>query len=169
MVGTCPQRRSSRRTSPQSASGLLHYPPLVNPRPIVALLIGTVVVDVTYWLLWLTDRSLLASDPSLAYTEFENAFPLADAWLGVCALLALIALRQSSPQALLWLIAAGSAAAYLLGMDVLYDLQHSIWWSSGAEGWIELGVNVATGVVAAVLLTWSWAHRAELQATVKAS
>ena len=151
-----------------SGSGLLHYPPLVDPRPIVALLIATVVVDVTYWTLWFTDRGLLASDPSQAYTDFENAFPLADAWLGLSAVLAAVALRRRSPQALLWLIATGSAAAYLLGMDVLYDLQHSIWWTSGSEGWIELGVNVATAVVSATLLHWGWNHRVALQATVGA-
>lgn len=149
-----------------ACSGLLHYPPLVNSRPILALLVATVVVDVTYWTVWFTDRSLLASDPSRAYTDFENAFPLADGWLALSAVLAVLSLFRRSSQALLWLIATGSAAAYLLGMDVLYDLQHSIWWSSGAEGWIELGVNVATAVVAGVLLTWGWAHRAELQATV---
>lgn len=145
-----------------SRRGLLHYSPLVDPRPIVALLIATVVVDVTYWTLWFTDRALLASDPSQAYTDFENAFPLADAWLGLCAVLAIITLVRRNGAALLWLIATGSAAAYLLGMDVLYDLQHSIWWTSGSEGWIELGVNIATAFLAAALLRWSWAHRETL-------
>ncbi len=140
----------------------------MKTRPILALLIATVVVDVTYWTLWFSDRSLLASDASTTYTDFENAFPLADAWLGLCALLALFSLVRRQPAALLWLIATGSAATYLLGMDVLYDLQHSIWWTSGAEGWIELGVNVATAVLAGSLLSWSWRHRQELQATVGA-
>jgi hypothetical protein len=135
----------------------------VRTRLIMALLIGTIVVDVAYWSIWFTHRSWLASDPSQAYTDFENAFPLADAWLGLCALLSIITLVRRKAAALLWLIATGSAAAYLLGMDVLYDLEHGVWWGSGAEGWIELGVNLATAVVAGVLLSWSWRHREQLQ------
>ncbi|MCU1588425.1 MAG: hypothetical protein JWN31_1918 [Frankiales bacterium] len=144
-------------------SGLLHYPPPVHRRWILALLAGSVVVDITYWTIWFAHRSWLASDASRSYTDFENAFPLADAWLGLSAVLALICLVRRSPQALLWLLATGSAAAYLLGMDVLYDLEHRVWWTSGAEGWIELGVNVATAVVAATFLTWSWRNREALQ------
>jgi hypothetical protein len=144
-------------------AGLLHYPPAVNTRPILALLVGTVVVDVTYWTIWFAHRSWLASDATTSYTDFENAFPLADGWLALCAVLAFISLLRRSPQALLWLIACGSAAGYLLGMDVLYDVQHSVWWTSGAEGWIELGVNTTTAVLAGTLLSWSWRHRDALQ------
>jgi hypothetical protein len=147
----------------RAVAGLLHYPPPVNARPVLVLLAGSVVVDITYWTIWFAHRSWLASDATASYTDFENAFPLADGWLGLCALLAFVALRRRSPQALLWLLATGSAAGYLLGMDVLYDLEHSVWWTSGAEGWIELGVNLATAVVAVTLLSWSWRHRDELQ------
>lgn len=143
--------------------GLLHYPPRVRRRWVLVLLVGTVVVDIGYWTVWFAHRSWLASDATVAYISFENAFPLADAWLGLCAVLALAALLRRSAQALLWLLACGSAAGYLLGMDVLYDLEHQVWWTSGAAGWIELGVNVATAVVAATLLTWAWRHREELQ------
>ncbi len=148
---------------PRTCFGLLHYPPTVSRRPILALLGSTVVVDVTYWTIWFTHRSWLASGSEPSYTDFENAFPLADGWLALCAVLAGASLLRRSPQALLWLIACGSAAAYLLGMDVLYDLEHGVWWTSGAEGWIELGVNAATALLAVTLLTWSWRHRDELQ------
>jgi hypothetical protein len=47
-------------------------------------------------------------------------------------------------------------------MDVLYDLEHGIWWNSGAGGWIELAINVLTVALAAILLGWTWRSRRDL-------
>ena len=46
------------------------------------MLVVAIVLDVAYWSIWFTDRDGLASEHRAAYYEFENAFPLADAWLG---------------------------------------------------------------------------------------
>jgi hypothetical protein len=132
-------------------------------RRVVGVLVAVVVLDVAYWVAWYADRSLVASNTRPAYYEFENAFPLADACLALCCLGALGALRARSSLALLWLLMAGGAAIYLFGMDVLYDLEHGIWWSSGG-GVIEIGTNLLTGGVALALLRWTWSHRAELLA-----
>src|SRR4051795_12046402 len=88
-------------------------------------------VLVAYWSLWYLDRDLVASEKTQAYYDFENAFPLADAWLGLCVLLAVRAVRRGSPTALLWLLTGGGAGVYLLCMDVLYDVEHGI-YTSGA-------------------------------------
>jgi hypothetical protein len=125
------------------------------------MLLGAVVVDLAYWSLWVLARNAVASQTRAGYVEFENAFPLADTWLGLCCLAAWWTLRGRRPIALLWTLAAGSAAAYLAGMDVLYDLQHGI-WTSGAGGLGELVINLASILLAAVCLSWSWAHRDEL-------
>jgi len=130
-------------------------------RQVMVVLAVVIVLDVAYWVAWYADRSLVASNTRSAYYEFENAFPLADGWLALCCLGALLALRARSGFAVLWLLMAGGAAIYLFGMDVLYDLEHGIWWSSGG-GVVELVINVLTGGVAAVLLRWTWANRAEL-------
>ena len=132
-------------------------------RRVTAILVVVIVLDVAYWVAWYADRSLVASNTRPAYYEFENAFPLADGWLAVCCLGALLALRARSALALLWLLMAGGAAFYLFGMDVLYDLEHGIWWSSGG-GVIELVINILTGGVALALLRWTWTNRAELLA-----
>jgi len=68
-----------------------------------------IAVLVTYWSAWLWDRGLVASDHSAAYVSFEQAFPLADAWLLAAMLLALLALRARRPSALLWLVVTGGA------------------------------------------------------------
>jgi hypothetical protein len=135
----------------------------VTRRRVTSILAIVIVLDVAYWVAWYADRSLVASNTRPAYYEFENAFPLADGWLAVCCLGALLALRARSATALLWLLMAAGAAVYLFGMDVLYDLEHGIWWSSGGGG-VELAINLLTGGVALVLLRWTWINRAEILA-----
>jgi hypothetical protein len=133
----------------------------VTRRRVTWVLAAVVVLDVAYWVAWFADRSLVASNTRPAYYEFENAFPVADAWLALCCLGAIVGLRRRSPTAMLWLLMAAGAGFYLFGMDVLYDLEHGIWWSSGG-GAVELVINLLTAGVAAVLLRWTWVNRAEL-------
>lgn len=120
-----------------------------------------VAVLIAYWTLWFTAREVVASDHTRAYVDFENAFPLADAWLGVCVLLAVRAARARRPSALLWLLAGGGAGVYLACMDVLYDLQHGI-YTSGAGGVIELAINALTVGLSVWFLRWAWARREAL-------
>lgn len=133
-------------------------------RRVINVLAAVVVIDVVYWVAWYADRSLVASNTRPPYYEFENAFPLADAWLALCCLGGIVGLRRRSSTALLWLLMAAGAGFYLFGMDVLYDLEHGIWWSSGG-GVVELAINVLTAAVAGVLLRWTWLNRAELLAS----
>jgi hypothetical protein len=127
-------------------------------RLIEAMLAAAVAIDVAYWSIWFTRRDWLASEHTQAYYDFENAFPLADAWLGLACVLALVALRRGRPTALLWLICAGAAALYLGCMDLLYDLQHGI-FSQGSGGAIEAVIVVLTWTFAVVVLRWSWIRR----------
>lgn len=132
-------------------------------RGIRIMLVVAIVIDVAYWTTWFIDRTVLASDTTDAYYAFENAFPLADAWLGLTCVLALVALRRHSPTALMWLIAAGSAGMYLFGMDVLYDLENDI-YGMGAGGIIELAINLITLAFSAIALRWAWSRRDALLA-----
>ena len=122
-------------------------------------------VLVVYWTLWYTARDSVASavqsDQTHAYYDFENAFPLADAWLGVCVLLAVRGIRKGSPSALFWLLTGGGAGVYLFCMDVLYDLEHGI-YATGAGGVIELGINLLTLGFSVWFLRWAWNRREAL-------
>ena len=132
----------------------------LNRRRAVAFgLLGASALLLAYWMAWYGGgRSWLASSTRPAYVEFEDAFPLADAWLGMCAVLAAEALLRGRRTALLWLLAGGGAGVYLAGMDVLYDLEHGIWFSSGG-GLIELGINVITLWASVATLRWGWRRR----------
>ncbi|MDT7573618.1 MAG: hypothetical protein QOE05_3792 [Actinomycetota bacterium] len=134
-------------------------PDLRRKKAVAWALVGAVVIMLAYWLTWyFGDRSLLASSTRPAYIEFENAFPLADAWLSGCALLAAEALWRGRRTALLWLLTGGGAGIYLAAMDVLYDLEHDI-WTSGGGGAIELAINVITVVASVATLRWGWRRR----------
>jgi hypothetical protein len=127
-----------------------------------ALLAGAVLL-VVHWAVWLLDRSLLASDTRPAYYEFEAAFALADAWLAFCLVAGARSLTGRRPTALLWLLAAAGAGGFLLAMDVLYNLQHGVWFAS-QRGLVELLRNLATGAGTVGLFAWAWPRRAELLA-----
>jgi hypothetical protein len=130
-------------------------------RRVAVVLLVVVVVTVAYWVLWFADRALLASENRAGYYEFENAFPLADGFLVVAMLGSAWSLWRRRASALGWLLVAGGMGLYLFGMDVLYDLEHGIWWKGGG-GAVELVINAATLVISVGILRWTWRRRASL-------
>ena len=138
-------------------------------RRVLIVLVISLAVMLAYWALWFTARDVVASNDRPAYVEFENAFPAADAWLTICLIGAAITLPARRPSALFWFLAGGGAALYLFGMDALYDLEHGIWWRSGAGGVIELLINLLTLTAGLGLLRWAWRRRNALLAVRPAS
>jgi hypothetical protein len=126
------------------------------------LLAGAALL-VLYWAAWLLDRTLLAADTRPAYYEFEGAFFLGDAWLATCLVAGARALTARRSTALLWLLAAGGAGGFLLAVELLYNLQHGVWFAS-QRGVAELVRNLATGAGTVGLFSWTWPRRAELLA-----
>lgn len=113
---------------------------------------------VAFWVLWWSDRRLLASRTTSAYYSFEDGFALADGWLLIAVIAAAVQLRRRRASALLWLIAAGSAGLYLLGMDVLYDLANRI-YAGSTGGVIELLIDIVVAGAGTGALWWSWRYR----------
>jgi hypothetical protein len=130
-------------------------------RSMAVVLLVAVAVMAAYWVAWFTHRSLVASETSVPYLQFEEAFPLADGWLALCMMAAAFCLLTFRRAALFWLLAGGGAGLYLFGMDVLYDLEHGV-WGKGANGATELVINVLTVALSLFVLRWSWVHHAEL-------
>jgi hypothetical protein len=130
-------------------------------RTVEAMLVVAIVLDVAYWSIWFTQRDWIASEHRTAYYEFEEAFPLADLWLGIACVLALVTLRRRQQSALFWLLCAGSAGLFLFSMDLLYDLENGI-FTKGAGGAFEGVIVLLTLVFSVTVLTWSWRHRGEL-------
>jgi len=119
-----------------------------------------------YWVVWFgIDRSWLATADTPAYYAFENAFPVADAWMAATGALGAIALQRRKASALLWMLLAGSASVYLAGMDVLFDLENGIYRPSASTGGVanvavELFINVGCFAGGMALIAFAWRHRA---------
>jgi hypothetical protein len=116
---------------------------------------------VAYWAAWWCDRSLVASRTTSSYYRFEDGFQLADAWLLITVVAASVQLWRRQPSALLWMLAAGGAGLYLLGMDAFYDLGHGI-YASGTGGVIELVIDILVSAASLGVLWWSWHNRLRL-------
>ncbi len=129
--------------------------PARSRRTMAGLLLAAALLIAAYWLGWLVHRSLVASEAGAAYTQFEDAFPLADAWLALCLVAGAFCLWTARRAAVFWLLAGGGAGIYLFCMDVLYDLQHGV-WGKGANGVMELLINVVTLVLSLSVLRWTW-------------
>jgi len=127
---------------------------------LAALVIGSAMM-VAYWALWFGARDVVASDSTASYYDFENAFPLADAWVLVCLVGGIVTILRRRSWALFWLLAGGGAGLYLACMDTLYDVEHGI-WGKGAGGAIELVIVIVTVVFSVSLLRWSWRRRRTL-------
>jgi hypothetical protein len=130
-------------------------------RTVKAMLVVAIVLDLAYWSIWFTQRDWIASEHRQAYYDFENAFPLADLWLGVACVLALVTLHRRQESSLFWLLCAGSAGLYLFAMDFLYDVENGT-FAKGAGGAFEAVIVALTLVFSVTVLTWSWRHRGEL-------
>jgi len=133
----------------------------VPRRRIVALCYFVSALIVLYWVAWFAHRSLVAASAGPVYTNFEQAFPLADALIVVWLLLGARALRRRSSLAVPCLLLGAGAGFYLGAMDVLFDLEHGI-WAKGANGLVELAINVATFALSTYFANWVWTHRREL-------
>ncbi|HTU39961.1 MAG TPA: hypothetical protein VMF35_18335 [Acidimicrobiales bacterium] len=133
-------------------------------RAMATVLLVAALVIAAYWLAWLVHRSLVATETTAGYTQFEDAFPLADGWLAVCLVAASYCLVTSRRAALFWLLAGGGAGVYLFAMDVLYDLQHGI-WGKGTNGVIELVINLVTIGLSVFVLHWAWTRKEALLAS----
>jgi hypothetical protein len=127
--------------------------------PAVTILLWlSAAVTAAYWIVFFTGGEVQASE-SECYLVFERAFPLADLWLAATCVAAAEALRRGRESAVLWGIAAGSAAVYLGCMDVLYNLENGMYarWSPPMAG--ELAINLYCLSFGPFLLAYFWRNR----------
>lgn len=133
----------------------------LRPRRVAWLCEGAAAVIVAYWVAWFAHRSLVAANTTPTYVAFEQAFPLADGLIVVALVAGARALRRGSALAVLFLLLGAGAGLYLGAMDVLYDLEHGV-WAQGANGLMELAINVVTVGAATGFARWVWRARRRL-------
>ena len=128
---------------------------IAGRRIIGGMLLFAAVLTVAYWVIWFSNRDILASAHTVQYFTFENAFPAADGWVVVSALLAAVGLMRARRWGIYWTIVAAGSGIYLGCMDVLFDLENGIYRLGGAAI-IEIIINVLTFALGIVGLVWAW-------------
>jgi hypothetical protein len=147
---------------PSSTPGASGDIPPGGRRFMIGLLWFGSIATLAYWVIWFgVDRRWLATADTSGYYTFENAFPIADGWLAITGALGAVALQRRRATALLWMLLAGSAALYLAGMDVLFDLENGIYRAQNglANVGVELFINGGCLAGGAAIIAFAWRHR----------
>jgi len=139
----------------------------MNERPsglyiVVGLLFFATAATILYWVAFFFIPGSVQASEDPCYLTFELAFPLADAWMALAALLGGIGLLKKRPWGFLFGLLAGSAAIFLGLMDLLYDLEHGMFLQFS-------GAMVVEALIVALLLSlgpwviaYLWRNRASL-------
>jgi hypothetical protein len=110
--------------------------------------LGVALLVVTYWTVWYAGgRDLLASANTPEYFAFENAFPAADGWLALCALISGALLLRGSPNAIYWLFLTASCGLYLGLMDVLFDVENGVYLVPNGGDPVAVGIEIAINIL----------------------
>ncbi len=138
-------------------------------RPIeanVVIVIGLVVAlgILLYWLTWFTAPEFVQSrspdSPGyLIYVNFEQAFPLADGWLAVAALIGTVGLWKMRDWGYVFALIASGEAIFLGLMDLLYDLEHAMFVPLTPEAAIELVIVISMLGLGALVIALLWRIR----------
>lgn len=95
-----------------------------------------------YWLTYFSSGATQVRTDEV-YLAFENAFPLADGWMGACYLLSAFFLWRADARAVLWGLCAGSAMIFLGCMDLLFNVQQAHFSAPiSAQMWAEIVIVV---------------------------
>ena len=131
---------------------------------VIGLEILVIAGVVLYWTTWflapefIQSRSVDAPDYQI-YVNFEQAFPLADSWLAVAALIGVVGLWRMRDWGFLFSLLTGSSAIFLGLMDLLYDLQHGMFIPFALEAGIELIIVLLLLLLAPLQIYLLWRHR----------
>ena len=131
---------------------------------VAGILLFAAVMVAVYWILFFSGTPALSG--VACYVTFETAFPAADTWLAVTALVGAIGLFARKSWGVLFALLAGSASIFLGLMDVLYDSLNGIYGrlfsAAGTDVAVEIAINVLTLVLGPIIIWYVWTRRRSL-------
>ncbi|HEY1707731.1 MAG TPA: hypothetical protein VGG10_05665 [Rhizomicrobium sp.] len=130
-------------------------------RVLGALLILGALITAAYWVNYYLAGDVRTLDTDW-YIAFEGAFPVADAWMGTCMLLAGIGLWRGTRSGALFGLMAGSALMYLAAMDITFDVEHGLYGLLPHSGPMvtEALINATSLALGIVTLAMCWPRAA---------
>ena len=133
---------------------------------VIGLGLFAVVAVCLYWITWFAAPQFIQArapaDPDYQiYVNYGQAFPLADGWLALASLVGVLGLRRMRDWGFLFMLLAGGAAIFLGLMDLLYDLEHSMFAPFTAEAAVELVIVILLLALGPVMIALLWRRRRE--------
>ncbi|MGE5140410.1 MAG: hypothetical protein ACM3JD_13165 [Rudaea sp.] len=131
---------------------------------VIVIALAVAVNILLYWVTWFAAPEFVQSrSPGapdyLIYVNFEQAFPLADGWLALAALVGAAGLWKMRDWGYVSALVASGAAIFLGLMDLLYDLEHAMFVPFTPEAAIELVIVVSMLGLGALVIALLWRIR----------
>jgi hypothetical protein len=121
------------------------------------LLIMTVFLVIYYWVDFFLRKGVQVTQEEW-YMKFQKAFPIADAWMTICALLGAIGLLTEQTYGLFLSILAASSMIFLALMDITFNVENKLYRlvSTSSEMRIELVGNLWFLSFGVILIIYLW-------------
>lgn len=124
---------------------------------ISSLLIITVILMIYYWVEFFFRKGVQVTQEDW-YIKFQKAFPVADAWMTICALLGAIGLLTEQYYGLFFSMLAASSLIFLALMDIAFNVENRLYRLIGSsnEMKLEFAGNLWFLSVGVILIIYLW-------------
>ena len=121
------------------------------------LLIMTVILTIYYWVDFFLRKGVQVTQEDW-YLKFEKAFPVADMWMAICALLGAIGLLSEQNYGLFFSILAASSMIFVALMDITFNVENKLYRliSTSNEMKLELAANIWFLSLGVILIIYLW-------------
>ena len=128
---------------------------------ISVLLIMTAIFLIYYWIDLYLRKGVQVTQEEW-YIKFQKAFPIADMWAAICALLGAVGLLTEQNYGLLFSILSASSVIFLALMDITFNVENKLYNLVGTsnEMKLELAGNIWFLSVGIVLIIYAWTKMA---------
>ena len=126
---------------------------------ISVLLIMTAIFLIYYWIDFFLRKGVQVTQEE-GYIKFQKAFPIADVWAAICALLGGVGLLTEQNFGLLFALLAASSIIFLALMDITFNVENKLYnlVRSSAEMKGELVGNIWFLSVGIIVIIYVWAQ-----------
>jgi hypothetical protein len=121
------------------------------------LLVMTSIFLVYYWIDFFLRKGVQVIREEW-YIKFQKAFPVADMWAAICALLSVIGLITEQNYGLLFSLLAASSLIFLALMDITFNVENKLYNLVGTsnEMKLELAGNIWFLSIGIILIIYAW-------------
>ena len=121
----------------------------------------TAIFLIYYWIDFFLRKGVQVTQEEW-YIKFQKAFPIADVWAAICALLCGVGLLTEQNFGLLFALLAASSIIFLALMDITFNVENKLYNLVGTsnEMKLELAGNIWFLSVGIVLIIYAWTKMA---------